>query len=112
MLNCQQVFALIFYGILDLWGILSTSVDKLPQRSLFSTSVDKLPQRSLFALKKRTTGGPFLSFISLQQSHASSPAHISVGLPPSFMPTATSTARTTTWIAIAGIVPSTPKAVL
>ena len=45
-------------------------------------------------------------------AHASSPAQMSVGFPPSLMPTATSAARTTTWIAIAGTVPSTPKATL
>ena len=45
-------------------------------------------------------------------AQASSPAQISVGFPPSFMPIATSATRTTTWIAIAGIVPSTPNATL
>ena len=42
----------------------------------------------------------------------SSPAQISVGFPPSFMPTATSATRTTAWTVIAGTVPSTPKATL
>ena len=45
-------------------------------------------------------------------AQASSLAQISVGFPPSLMPIATSATRTTTWIAIAGIVPSTPNATL
>ena len=74
-------------------------------------------------MQKKDPEGPFLYVKSYPRgpinapevplaAHASSPAQISVGLPPSFMPIATSATRTTTWIAIAGTVPSTPKATL